>query len=170
MSLRDFLVVPSPVLVKLYKYHTQYTPGDDGALRRSNAAAAAAAVCFRSVLSDAPVLIPFLFPAAGEIKIHVTNEHSQSTLSTNSSKKSQPSMYEQLRDISIDNICRWAHTHTQVHSVFSTEHSAIISFSLQNCSEQRIVSFKRQTMQYVSVLLAICPERIFIVRDQPYCS
>lgn len=99
-SLRDFLVVPSPVLVKLYKYHSQCTPGEPRLLPRCHVLAAR---------HENPTLLlsVLILQGGGEIKIHVTNEHSQSTISANSgSKKSQPSMYEQLRDISIDNICR----------------------------------------------------------------
>lgn len=106
MSLRDFLVVPSPVLVKLYKYHSQYTPGNTTV---SSGEFQSSITSFRFCFFYKR---PLCFSGGSEIKIHVTNEHSQSTLSTHSSKKSQPSMYEQLRDIAIDNICRLVHQNT----------------------------------------------------------
>uniref|UniRef100_A0A8B9FJ52 Phosphatidylinositol 4-kinase alpha n=1 Tax=Amazona collaria TaxID=241587 RepID=A0A8B9FJ52_9PSIT len=87
-SLRDFLVIPSPVLVKLYKYHSQYHTGGN------------------------------------DIKISVTNEHSESTLNVMPGKKSQPSMYEQLRDIAIDNICREAHLIPD-HTIRALGHIAV---------------------------------------------
>uniref|UniRef100_A0A803SZD2 Phosphatidylinositol 4-kinase alpha n=1 Tax=Anolis carolinensis TaxID=28377 RepID=A0A803SZD2_ANOCA len=86
-SLRDFLVIPSPVLVKLYKYHNQYQSGND-------------------------------------IKISITNEHAESTVSLMSGKKTQTSMYEQLRDIAIDNICREAHLIPD-HTIRALGHIAV---------------------------------------------